>query len=60
MNNLKNIFEKDFSRTIDTVIKADDQEHVLQEVEEYVITKDVSNKLANFFEAYTGDAGTSG
>ena len=60
MSNLKEIFAKDFSRTIETVIKADDQEHVLQEVEEYVITKDVSNKLANFFEAYTGDAGTNG
>ena len=32
---LKEFFVKDINRTIETVIKADDQEHVLDEVVEY-------------------------
>ena len=60
MEKLKEIFKKDFARTIETVIKADDQEHVFQEVDEYVITKDVSKKLSNFFEFYNDAGGTNG
>lgn len=60
MPSLKEIFKKDYSRTIETVIKADDHEHILQEVEEYVITREVSKKLANFFESYTDNDGANG
>jgi len=46
------LFLKDVKRKIDTVIKADDQANVFQEVDEYVITREISNKLASFFETY--------
>ena len=52
MTQLKSKFTKDFSRSIETVIKADDRSHILQEVDEYVVTKDVSLQLTSFFEAY--------
>lgn len=54
------IFEKDFTRTIETVIKADDNEHIYQEVDEYVITREISNKLADFFEFYNEPNATNG
>lgn len=60
MKQLNDIFEKDFNRTIETVIKADDQKHVFQEVDEYVITRDVSKRLADFFEAYNDSSGING
>ena len=60
MKRLNDIFRKDYARTIETVIKADDQEHIYQEVDEYVITKDVSKKLGDFFEAYNDAGGTNG
>jgi hypothetical protein len=60
MKRLNDIFRKDYARTIETVIKADDQEHIYQEVDEYVITKDVSKKLSDFFEAYNDAGGTNG
>lgn len=49
---LLNLFEKDYNRIIETVIKADDTEHLKQEVDEYVVTSELTNKLADFFEAY--------
>lgn len=60
MNKLIDIFQKDFTRNIETVIKADDQKHIFQEVDEYVITRDVSKKLADFFEAYNDSTGING
>lgn len=60
MKRLNDIFKKDYARTIETVIKADDQEHIYQEVDEYVITRDVSKKLSDFFEAYNDAGGTNG
>ena len=41
--NLKEIFEKDIDRPIDSVIKADDEESILNELEEYVITNEIEN-----------------
>ena len=49
---LLNLFKKDYNRIIETVIKADDTEHLKQEVDEYVITNEIKSKLADFFEAY--------
>lgn len=60
MEKLNEIFKKDFARTIETVIKADDQKHIFQEVDEYVITKNVSKKLSDFFEKYNDTGGTNG
>jgi len=57
---LKDFFVKDINRTIETVIKADDQEHVLDEVMEYVVTKEVSKKIRDFFSAYNDYQGANG
>jgi hypothetical protein len=57
---LQSLFKKDIKRPIETVIKADDTSHVLQEVEEYVITNEISRKLTDFFEAYNDYQGING
>jgi len=54
------LFLKDFGRKIETVIKADDKDNIYQEVDEYVITREISNKLANFFEFYNDKGATNG
>ena len=54
------LFLKDFGRKIETVIKADDKENIYQEVDEYVITREISNKLGNFFEFYNDKGATNG
>ena len=56
----KDLFQKDYNRAIETVIKADDQSHILQEVEEYVITNEISHKLGEFFEQYNNYEGANG
>ena len=57
---LKDFFEKDINRSIETVIKADDQEHVLDEVVEYVVTKEVAKKIRDFFSVYNDYKGANG
>ncbi len=57
---LKEFFVKDINRPIETVIKADDQEHVLDEVVEYVITNEVSNKIGDLFSEYKNYQGANG
>jgi hypothetical protein len=57
---IKEFFVKDINRTIETVIKADDQEHVLDEVMEYVVTNEVSKKIRDFFSAYNDFQGANG
>ena len=47
------LFRKDVHRKIDTVIKADDQTNIFQEVDEYVVTREISNRLADFFVYFT-------
>lgn len=54
------LFRKDVNRKIDTVIKADDQANIFQEVDEYVVTREISNKLADFFEFYNENGTTNG
>ena len=49
---IKDFFQKDINRTIETVVKADDQEHVLDEMMEYVVTNEISKKITDFFSAY--------
>ena len=46
--NLKEIFEKRIDRPIDGVIKADDEESILNELEEYVITGELEKILTIF------------
>ena len=57
---IKELFEKDIERNIETVIKADDRENISDEVTEYVITNEIGNKIKNFFEAYNNYAGANG
>ena len=49
---IKEIFKNDITRTIDGVIKAGDESHIVQEVEEYVITKEINRYLRTFVELY--------
>lgn len=60
MSEFKNLFRKNFSRAIETVIKADDTDHVYQEVDEYVVTREVAKKLADFFESYNDSDNING
>ena len=49
---LKDIFEKPVDRAIDGVIKADDEASLRVELDEYVITSEIGQKLGQFLEAY--------
>ena len=49
---LKKYFEKPIDRSIETVIKAEDQEHIFTEVDEYIVTNDIAKKIASFFDYY--------
>src|SRR5215216_1972537 len=57
---LKDIFEKPIDRAIEGVIKADDLASLQLEVEEYVITNEVSKSLEIFFSAYNDYRGANG
>ncbi|MBL7471375.1 BREX system P-loop protein BrxC [Robertkochia sediminum] len=57
---IKDFFEKDINRNIETVIKADDRDHVATEVAEYVITDEIAKKTRNFFQAYNDYSGANG
>jgi hypothetical protein len=49
---INSIFLKNINRNIETVIKADDRDHISDEVAEYVITSEISKKIRDFFGAY--------
>jgi len=51
---IKDLFAKDIYRNIEGVIKADNLslQAIKQEIEEYVITNELEQKLDNFFEGY--------
>lgn len=49
---IKETLKKDITRSIDGVIKASDESHLLQEVEEYVITREVDRELRKLVESY--------
>ena len=52
MTALKSIFQKPVDRPIEGVIKADDEASLRLELEEYVLTDEVENRLISFFDAY--------
>ena len=58
--NLKEIFEKDIDRPIDSVIKADDEESILNELEEYVITNEIERNFNRFFQEYNNYTNKNG
>lgn len=49
---LEDIFEKPVDRAIDGVIKADDEASLRVELDEYVITGEIGQRLEQFLEAY--------
>ena len=46
---VKDFFENSIERNIETVIKADDRDNIANEVEEYVVTNEISKKNSRFF-----------
>ena len=58
--NLKKIFQKPIDRPIDGVIKADDVESILNELEEYVITNEIEKNINNFFHEYNNYTNKNG
>lgn len=57
---LNEIFEKDITRPIDGVIKADDTTHLQVEVEEYVVTNETEKALSQLLEVYTSSTTDNG
>lgn len=57
---LQSIFEKQVDRHIEGVIKADDEECLKVEIEEYVLTNQVARRLENFLDAYLNYEGANG
>lgn len=49
---MRDIFEKPVDRSIDGVIKADDEASLRTELDEYVITGEIGQKLEQFLDAY--------
>ena len=60
MSSLKSFFKKPVDRPIEGVIKADDESHILQEVEEYVLTNEIARQLDVFLDAYNNYEGANG
>jgi hypothetical protein len=54
------LFAKPVDRTIEGVIKADDEAHLATEIHEYIITNEVVKHLQEFFEAYISGSNSSG
>ena len=57
---IEEFFIKDINRTIETVIKADDSNHISDEVAEYVVTNEIGKKIRDFFQAYNNYSGSNG
>jgi len=57
---IKELFEKKIDRPIEGVIKADDDEHLFDEIEEYVITNEINQRLTEFLEYYNDYQGVNG
>ena len=57
---LKALFKKPVDRPIDPVIKADDEASLRHELEEYVLTDEVSKRLDTFFDAYNNYTDANG
>ena len=53
--NIRELFEKDIRRNINGVIKVgqQDRENIRQELDEYVVTKELERHFNTFFDRYT-------
>lgn len=57
---LNGIFLNPVSRSIEGVIKADDEASLYEELSEYVLTDEVAKRLEHFLDAYTDYHGANG
>ena len=57
---LEKLFKKEVDRPIEGVIKADDDVSLYVELDEYVITNEVSKRLDAFIDAYLNYTGANG
>jgi hypothetical protein len=57
---LEQLFYKPVDRTIEGVIKADDDVSLYLELDEYVITNEIAKRLDEFLDAYLSYAGANG
>jgi len=57
---LEDLFSKPIDRSIEGVIKADDDVTLYVELDEYVVTNEVAKRLDNFLDAYLNYAGANG
>ena len=57
---IKDLFAKPVDRPIEGVIKADDDAHLANEVQEYIVTNEVAKHLDGFFDAYNDGSSNTG
>lgn len=57
---MREIFQNDITRSIDGVIKADDEASLRVELDEYVITGEIGQRLEQFLEAYNNYSTANG
>jgi hypothetical protein len=57
---IQNLFLKSIERPIEGVIKADDRRHLLTEVEEFVVTREIGKGLDDFVERYLDETNANG
>ena len=57
---IQDLFLKPVERPIEGVIKADDQRHLLTEVEEFVVTREIGKGLDEFVERYLNETNANG
>lgn len=57
---LYDLFTNPVDRPIETVIMAEDDRHLFDEVDQFVITKEVAGHLAGFFDSYATDKTVKG
>lgn len=57
---INELFTKPVDRPIEGVIKADDQRNLETEVEEFVVTREISSGLSDFVERYLHEPRTNG
>ena len=60
MTSIGDLFQRDITRPIDGVIKADDRAGLMMELDEYVITNEISKRLSDFLEEYNNYSNKNG
>ncbi len=60
MTSIGDLFQRDITRPIDGVIKADDRAGLMMELDEYVITNEISKRLSAFLDEYNNYSNKNG